>query len=88
MDRLSLRNRKVVSLGHSYPQRSHLWVTLLESYKYSSLQDHLGIGRIEGSILDLEAFPQYHSSVEDIQADLQAWQEITPELIKIEEALF
>jgi len=47
----------------------------LESYKFSSLPDHLDIRRKENKILNLSYFPKYFETVEEVWDELGDWLE-------------
>ncbi|HPT18396.1 MAG TPA: transposase [Candidatus Paceibacterota bacterium] len=48
-------------------------ISFLESYKYSSYMDYLGVNRLENKILDKKAFPEYFSSSEKIKDEIFDW---------------
>ena len=47
----------------------------LNTYKWSSYNDHRGIPRKENKILDSKDFPNYFSSVEDFDSEILSWLE-------------
>ena len=50
----------------------------LKNYKFSSLPDFVGPGRIESKILNKELFPKYFESPRDIWNDLNDWLDYDP----------
>ncbi|HEY4504953.1 MAG TPA: transposase [Candidatus Paceibacterota bacterium] len=60
-------------------------IDFLESYKYHSLPDHVGVDRTEGVLLNKDHFPVYYKKSEDMLSDIDDWMDIVPE---IEKSLF
>ncbi len=45
----------------------------LNTYKWSSYNDHLGISRKENKILELNSFPEYFSNIKDFNSEIFSW---------------
>ena len=51
--------------------------TLLESYPYSSYKDYLGKGRVESSLLNTGAFPEYFSGKYSLKDFVESYFQLT-----------
>lgn len=53
----------------------------ISKYKFSSLQDYLGVVRNENKILDKKKFPEYFNSNKDIKKELFQWLAFKPDIL-------
>jgi putative transposase len=56
--------------GITDPERAFSYVS---AYRYSSLQEYLGVVRAESAILSRQHFPDYFPSTSSVQSDLFEW---------------
>ncbi len=70
-------------IGDTYGAKKYL-----NSYKYSSFIDYIGIKREENNILNRVVFPEYFESVEDFQNNIFDWLEFNPDLLKIDKVIY
>ncbi len=61
-------------------QNTKLVLEYLNSYKWSSYNDHRKIERPENKILQLEDFPKYFSTVKDFNSEIFSWLEHAPQV--------
>lgn len=50
-------------------------LNFLDTYRWSSYDDHIGILRKENKILHLESFPDYFSDIKDFYSEIFSWLE-------------